>query len=125
MKHNEWIVAGMMLEFRFAGLSMDASLQVVIRKMEMQAKGQGMDSLRWEVADMLSLPFADDSFDVVLEKGTMDVLFVDNDSPWSPRTEVCTRVHQMLGETHRSGLCIPLLSFLLLACLAFDCLSAC
>lgn len=70
--------------------------------MEVQAGAQGMDSLRWEVADMLSLPFPDGSFDVILEKGTMDVLFVDNDSPWNPRAEVVTRVHRMLGEAHRS-----------------------
>jgi len=77
-------------------------LQVVVKKMEAQAKAGGMDSLKWVVADMLSLPFPDTSFDVLLEKGTMDVLFVDNDSPWDPRAEVVTRVHQMLGEAHRS-----------------------
>jgi hypothetical protein len=62
---------------------------------------QGMDSMRWQVADMLSLPFQDRAFDAVLEKGTMDVLFVDNDSPWEPRPEVCERVARMLDETHR------------------------
>lgn len=69
--------------------------------MEAQAKAAGMNSLKWIVADMLDLPFPDSSFDVVLEKGTMDVLFVDNDSPWDPRNEVVTRVHQMLAEAHR------------------------
>ncbi len=68
-----------------------------------------MGSLRWEVADMLSLPFADTSFDVVLEKGSMDVLFVDNDSPWNPRPEVVTRVHKMLAEAHRSVVLMLLL----------------
>ena len=62
---------------------------------------QGMDSLKWQVADMLSLPFQDGVFDAVIEKGTMDVLFVDNDSPWEPRPEVCERVARMLDETHR------------------------
>ena len=50
---------------------------------------------------MLDLPFNSASFDVVIEKGTMDVLFVDNDSPWDPRPEVRARVSQMLDETHR------------------------
>jgi hypothetical protein len=76
-------------------------VQVVVKKMEAQAKAAGMNSLKWIVADMLDLPFPDSSFDVVLEKGTMDVLFVDNDSPWDPRNEVVTRVHQMLAEAHR------------------------
>jgi ubiquinone/menaquinone biosynthesis C-methylase UbiE len=80
--------------------SIDLS-EVVIEKMRRQAEDAGMGSLRWEVADMLSLPFTDTSFDVVLEKGSMDVLFVDNDSPWNPRPEVVTRVHTMLAEAHR------------------------
>ena len=66
---------------------------------------QGMGQLAWHVADMLELPFDSASFDAVVEKGTMDVLFVDNDSPWSPRPEVCARVERMLDETHR---CRPL-----------------
>ena len=62
---------------------------------------QSMDSMKWQVADMLSLPFQDRAFDAVIEKGTMDVLFVDNDSPWDPHPEVRERVECMLDETHR------------------------
>lgn len=62
---------------------------------------QGMPGIAWEVADMLALPFQPGAFDAVIEKGTMDVLYVDNDSPWEPRPEVCARVKQMLDETHR------------------------
>ncbi len=50
---------------------------------------------------MLDLPFANHMFDVVIEKGTMDVLFVDNDQPFDPRVAVKERVFQMLHETHR------------------------
>ena len=69
--------------------------------MASRAKAEGMHSLKWKAADMLEMPFGDQQFDVVLEKGTMDVLFVDNDSPWNPRPDVCSRVHKMLGEVHR------------------------
>ena len=62
---------------------------------------QGMDSLKWQVADMLDLSFEAGTFDAVIEKGTMDVLFVDNDSPWDPNPEVRSRVLTMLDETHR------------------------
>ena len=62
---------------------------------------QGMAGIEWRQGDMLDLPFDSASFDAVIEKGTMDVLFVDNDSPWEPRPEVCARVKQMLDETHR------------------------
>uniref|UniRef100_A0A803LDW8 Methyltransferase domain-containing protein n=1 Tax=Chenopodium quinoa TaxID=63459 RepID=A0A803LDW8_CHEQI len=53
------------------------------------------------VADMLDLPFADDSFDVVIEKGTMDVLFVDNGDPWNPKAETISKVMAMLQGIHR------------------------
>ena len=31
----------------------------------------------------------------------MDVLFVDNGSPWQPKAGICKRAHQMLEEAHR------------------------
>lgn len=63
---------------------------------------QGMDGLKWLVADMLNLQaFQAGAFDAVVEKGTMDVLFVDDDSPWDPSTEVRERVSRMLDEIHR------------------------
>ena len=52
---------------------------------------------------MLDLPYSDATFDVVIEKGTMDVLFVDNDNPFDPKAEVQQRVFRMLDETHRWG----------------------
>ena len=54
-----------------------------------------------QVADMLDLPYADATFDAVIEKGTLDVLFVDNDRPFDPTAEVKERVFLMLNETHR------------------------
>ena len=63
-----------------------------------------LDANEWhvlQVADMLALPYSDSTFDVVIEKGTMDVLFVDNDNPFDPKAEVRQRVFQMLNETHR------------------------
>ena len=69
--------------------------------MASKAKAEGMHSLKWRTADMLDMPFRDQQFDVVLEKGTMDVLFVDNDSPWNPKPDVCSRVHKLLGEVRR------------------------
>ena len=63
---------------------------------------QGMDGLKWLVGDMLDLQvFQSGAFNAVIEKGTMDVLFVDNDSPWDPSTAVRDRVFRMLDEVHR------------------------
>ena len=50
---------------------------------------------------MLALPFANGQFDVIIEKATMDVLFVKNDSPFDPKEEVKLRVYKMLEETYR------------------------
>lgn len=67
----------------------------------MEEKSKEKPGLKWRVADMLDLPFGDGTFDVVMEKGTMDVLFVDNDSPWDPDPAVCRKVHRMLRQIHR------------------------
>ena len=45
----------------------------------LQAKLSGLPGLSWVCCDMLAMPFPDAAFDVVLEKGTLDVLFVDDD----------------------------------------------
>ena len=34
--------------------------------------------------DMLSMTFADDSFDVIIDKATMDALMVDEGDVWNP-----------------------------------------
>ena len=78
---------------------------------------------------MLDLPFSDECFDVVIEKGTMvnlkftmtlfqpvfiysclftsfswflkDVLFVDSGDPWNPRPETVNKAMAMLQGVHR------------------------
>ncbi|MQL69360.1 hypothetical protein Taro_001655 [Colocasia esculenta] len=51
-------------------------------------------------ADMLNLPFDDGCFDIVIEKGTMDVLFVDSGDPWNPRPATVDMVKAMLKGVH-------------------------
>lgn len=80
--------------------SVDLS-DVVIDRMREKAAAASQDAIIWQVADMLDLPYSDSTFDVVIEKGTMDVLFVDNDDPFNPKAQVRQRVFQMLNETHR------------------------
>ncbi|GKV19772.1 hypothetical protein SLEP1_g29991 [Rubroshorea leprosula] len=50
---------------------------------------------------MLALPFSDECFDVVIEKGTMDVLFVDSGDPWNPQPSTVSKVMAMLENVHR------------------------
>ncbi|KAI3957508.1 hypothetical protein MKX01_001867 [Papaver californicum] len=52
-------------------------------------------------ADMLDLPFDKESFDVVVEKGTMDVVFVDSGDPWNPQPGTVKKAMAMLQGVHR------------------------
>ena len=74
--------------------------QVVLQGMASQAEAAGLPGIRWIEADMLALPFGDAQYDAVLEKGTMDVLFVDS-SPWQVSDAVQQRVDMMLTQAHR------------------------
>lgn len=73
----------------------------VIDKMTRLAEVQGLRGVKWIVGDIMSLPFDDSTFDVVIDKATIDVLFVDNDSEWSPKPEVKERVFKTVDEIHR------------------------
>ncbi|MBA0698165.1 hypothetical protein Goari_021670 [Gossypium aridum] len=50
---------------------------------------------------MLDLPFSNERFDVVIEKGTMDVLFVDSGDPWNPQPATISKVMAMLEGVHK------------------------
>lgn len=59
--------------------------------------------MTWRVMDMLELSqhFERESFDIVLDKCTLDALVVDEGDPWNPRDEVRTQVDQVLsGVSH-------------------------
>lgn len=75
--------------------------EVVVEKMRRRCAANGCAAIEWRAADMLDLPFADGGFDVVVEKGAMDVLFVDDVSPWEPSPAARRRVAAMLREAHR------------------------
>ncbi|CDO97094.1 unnamed protein product [Coffea canephora] len=74
---------------------------VAVEKMKQRLISKGYKDIQVLEADMLDLPFANGCFDVVIEKGTMDVLFVDSGDPWNPRVETVDRVMSMLRQIHR------------------------
>eukprot|EP00850_Spirogloea_muscicola_P017259 SM000146S00979 [mRNA] locus=s146:231724:234146:+ [translate_table: standard] len=75
---------------------------VVVNRMRERCRSNGCEGISWQVADMTDLrDFGADAFDAVIEKGAMDVLFVDNESPWDPSERVRARVHAMLSEVDR------------------------
>ena len=54
---------------------------VVIRKMK--EKYKSLDTVKWEVMDVADIKYEDESFDAVIEKGTLDSLLVTETDPWS------------------------------------------
>ncbi|XP_054787658.1 uncharacterized protein LOC129293622 [Prosopis cineraria] len=74
---------------------------VAVEKMQKRLFSRGFKDIKVLQADMLELPFGDECFDVVIEKGTMDVLFVDSGDPWNPKPETISKVMAMLKGVHR------------------------
>ena len=75
--------------------------EVVVERMRAAALARGVPEVTWAVADMLALPFPEASFDVIIEKGTLDVFLVDNVDPWSVEPGIAARVACVLQECHR------------------------
>ncbi|NWU73308.1 EFMT4 methyltransferase, partial [Pterocles burchelli] len=54
--------------------------------------------LRWAVMDVRALAFPDASFDVVLEKGTLDALVAGDTDPWNVSPQATASMHRALAE---------------------------
>ncbi|XP_021813434.1 methyltransferase-like protein 13 [Prunus avium] len=74
---------------------------VAVENMQKKLLSKGFKEIKVLEADMLDLPFSNECFDVVIEKGTMEVLFVDSGGPWNPRPATVTKVMKMLEGVHR------------------------
>ncbi|KAG8090673.1 hypothetical protein GUJ93_ZPchr0011g28405 [Zizania palustris] len=74
---------------------------VAVQRMLDRLAEQGTKGVDVVVADMLDLPFEGESFDLVIEKGTMDVLFVDSGDPWNPNPATVDNVMKMLEGIHK------------------------
>ena len=49
----------------------------------MKKKYNNLPSMKWAVMDIRDLKYCEHTFDVVIEKGTLDSLLVDETNPWS------------------------------------------
>ncbi|KAJ8441951.1 hypothetical protein Cgig2_020096 [Carnegiea gigantea] len=74
---------------------------IAVDKVQKRLSSKGYKEIKAMVADMLDLPFGDETFDVIIEKGTMDVLFVDSGDPWNPNPVTISKVKAMLQGIHR------------------------
>ncbi|NXB02583.1 EFMT4 methyltransferase, partial [Cnemophilus loriae] len=72
----------------------------------MRARYARCPGLRWAVMDIRALAFPDASFDVVLEKGTLDVLMVEETDPWDVSPQAAAAMHRVLAEVRGGGTCV-------------------
>ncbi|RXM99795.1 Endothelin-converting enzyme 2 [Acipenser ruthenus] len=67
----------------------------------MAARHRGCPGMDWHQMDARSLTFAEGSFDVVLEKGTLDAMMVEEKDPWRVSPETSEMVQQVLKQVSR------------------------
>ncbi|KAF9971136.1 hypothetical protein BGZ73_005981 [Actinomortierella ambigua] len=73
--------------------------KVVIDKMAQKCADRvGME---WIEMDIRNLKFDDDSFDIVIDKGTMDALMCDRGDVWNPHEELIKTVAMEVDEVVR------------------------
>ncbi|XP_060690089.1 EEF1A lysine methyltransferase 4 [Hemiscyllium ocellatum] len=68
---------------------------------KMASKYATCSGMEWKVMDARALQFEDESFDVVLEKGTLDAMMVDVKDPWNVSQETTETIDQVLKEVSR------------------------
>uniref|UniRef100_A0A8B9J847 Endothelin converting enzyme 2a n=1 Tax=Astyanax mexicanus TaxID=7994 RepID=A0A8B9J847_ASTMX len=59
--------------------------------------------LSWVCMDIRRLAFPDASFDVVIEKGTLDAMLVDERDPWNVSDSSAHLLHQVLSEVNEQS----------------------
>ncbi|XP_071783011.1 EEF1A lysine methyltransferase 4 isoform X2 [Centroberyx gerrardi] len=67
----------------------------------MSARHGDCPGMSWQQMDMRQLSFPDASFDVVLEKATLDAMMVDEKDPWNVSAQTAAFFHQALKEVSR------------------------
>ncbi|XP_068455459.1 EEF1A lysine methyltransferase 4 [Clinocottus analis] len=67
----------------------------------MRARHAGCPGMTWHQMDARRLSFPDASFDVVIEKATLDAFMVDEKTPWEPSPPAAAFIHQALTEVRR------------------------
>jgi hypothetical protein len=68
----------------------------------MSEKHARMSEMTWEVQDVTNMTFARNSFEVALDKSTMDALLSDKESPWDYGDVVHQRINGYVKSVHRS-----------------------
>ncbi|EDO44209.1 predicted protein [Nematostella vectensis] len=64
----------------------------------MKRKCHAMRGMEWKVMDITKLDFPPNSFDVVIEKATLDALLVAEKDPWNPSVEALKTMECVLSK---------------------------
>ncbi|XP_040205701.1 EEF1A lysine methyltransferase 4 [Rana temporaria] len=68
---------------------------------EMTERNADIPEISWMVMDARQLQFPDESFDLVIEKGTLDSMMVDEKDPWNITPATVNLVDEVLSEVSR------------------------
>lgn len=63
-------------------------------------------SMSWVCMDARRLAFPDSSFDVVMEKGTLDAMLVEERDPWNISDASANLLHKVLKEVILPGISV-------------------
>ncbi|KAH8923113.1 S-adenosyl-L-methionine-dependent methyltransferase [Atractiella rhizophila] len=75
--------------------------EIVIENMKQRYSNQEWKGMRWIIADIRDLPFEKKSYDVVVDKGTMDALLCYKGDIWNPPQDVVENVEKEMAEVRR------------------------
>lgn len=64
----------------------------------MSARYSHCPGMTWHQMDVRQLSFPDSSFDVILEKATLDAIMVHEKTPWEVSPQTACSIHQALTE---------------------------
>lgn len=64
----------------------------------MSARHSDCPGMSWHEMDIRHLSFPDASFDVILEKATLDAILVEERSPWEMSPQTASFLHKSLTE---------------------------
>lgn len=64
----------------------------------MSARHSDCLGMTWHEMDVRQLSFPDESFDVVLEKATLDAIMVEEKTPWEVSPQTACFIHKALTE---------------------------
>ncbi|WVQ81672.1 hypothetical protein IAT38_003797 [Cryptococcus sp. DSM 104549] len=80
-------------------VNLDYSKTVIEQMKERHAEKRPL--MTWQEMDVLNLEFAEDEFDLVVDKGTMDAMLTTKGDPWNPNEKDVQTCTQEVSEAIR------------------------